>query len=181
MKKIAVLGLLGCFALAGCSRKKGSISAAAARPSASAPSAPSAPDGAPIAVAGQATGYFRLADGLVIRTAKQTCPSARPRPEECRGTRRGCKADAECTDKPNGYCTDLGDSLGCGCHYGCLADSECGPHQVCLCGDPVGTCVDVTCTPETCTAETHCATYHDGCNYKPFACLQHVGAQTCTF
>jgi len=194
MKSIAILVLLGCFALCGCSRKPDTTSAAAsgplgsptaagvraaaARPSAN---APSAPNGEPILVAGQPTGYFRLADGLLIRTAKRTCPSARPRQEECRGTRRQCKADAECSDKPNGYCKNLGDNLGCGCHYGCLADAECGQNQACLCGDPVGTCVDVTCSQETCAASTHCATYHDGCNYKPFACIDHVGTQTCTF
>src|SRR4051812_39470379 len=121
----AALVLLGGFAVSGCGRKAGAPAGATAvlsgAPSAATGQAPPAPasarvpdreHGQPVLVAGQTTGYSRLADGLVIRTAKQACPSVGSRHAECRASKRRCKTDAECTAKPNGYCTDLGDGLG---------------------------------------------------------------------
>ena len=190
-----VLGLLGCIALSGCSRKAdvpagmGTESSRtpagsggqAPQPIASAHAASPGNVASPLLVRGKATGYSQLPDGLVVRKAKQACPSARPRQEECRSSRRRCTTDAECESKPNGHCTDLGDSLGCGCQYGCVNDGDCGKDEICLCGDPVGTCVAVTCTNEACVAPSQCATYHDGCVYKPFSCLAHAGERNCNF
>ncbi|MET0793049.1 MAG: hypothetical protein ABW061_16125 [Polyangiaceae bacterium] len=186
--------LLGVLALFACNRKTdapaGPTGELSSAPTAAAGQAPEArPDarvsesenGEPILVAGRSTGYSQLRDGLVVRTAKQTCPSSLPRPEECHSTRRGCKTDAECKAKPNGHCTDIGDSLGCGCRYGCLNDEECGQNEVCLCAAPAGSCVAVTCSTETCAAPQCCATYHNGCFYQPFSCREHAGARTCTF
>lgn len=187
-----LLAALGCLPQSGCERK---TEVAAGAPSSAAPAAgeraarpgpgTTAPSpslrGRPRLVGGKPTGYSEVADGLVIRTTKQACPSERPRLEECRSSKRRCVKDAECEAKPNGHCTDLGDGLGCGCQYGCVDDGDCGKDQVCLCGDPVGTCVDVSCTPESCAAPSQCASYHDGCSYAPFACIERAGSRTCTF
>jgi hypothetical protein len=188
-----VLVLLSYAVVSGCSRRAdapvgaGPDASAARAPAAgvarAAGSASPSPSngGGPLLVRGKATGYSQLPDGLVVRTAEQACPNARPRQEECRSSRSRCTTDSECTAKPNGYCTDRGDSLGCGCQYGCVKDGDCGNNEVCLCGDPVGTCVAVTCTKEACVTPSQCATYHDGCAYKPFSCLEHAGTRTCTF
>jgi len=190
---VALGGLIG-FASAGCSRKadpgpgiSGGFSSATSTADTRAPEArPTAQlavgaSTEPILVGGQATGYARFPDGLVIRSVNQTCPSMRPRSKECRSTRHGCKTDAECSTKPNGYCADVGDSLGCGCHYGCLSDGDCAQNQLCLCGDPVGSCIEAKCGPQTCGAPEHCATYHDGCVFQPFACREHARARSCSF
>ena len=188
------LALLGCLVVFGCSRQGdvtsgavGGLSGGSAAPVVRAPDAHASArvsvsaHSEPILVGGQASGYLRLADGLVIRTAKEACPSTRPRLVECRATKRGCKTDAECTAKPNGYCTDVGDNLGCGCHYGCLTDGDCLRDEICLCGEPVGSCIKSSCVNESCAAPSQCATYYNGCLYTPFTCLEHAGSATCSF
>lgn len=172
------------LALSGCSRKPdpaAGVASGAGQATPLAPRAAASAGDAPLLLRGKPTGYSQLPDGLVFRTSKQECPSARPRQEECRSTRPRCMTDAECEAKPNGHCTDLGDTLGCGCQYGCLSDEECGQNEVCLCGDPVGTCVATTCTDNTCSPKSRCSTYHDGCSYKPFACLEKAGERSCNF
>jgi len=63
------------------------------------------------------------------------------------GSPTQCAADADCTEKPHGYCAPtVGDQLDWAmCHYGCVADDECGAGSLCACGDPVGQCVPADC------------------------------------
>jgi len=187
----AVLALCSCLAAPGCDRKPDGRAGAVnelstlANGAAPAPTPSATPAvaqlGEPLLVQGKATGYARLPDGLVVRTSRQACPTGAPREEECRGTRKRCTKDSECKAKPNGYCANSGDGLGCGCQYGCVTDQDCRENEVCLCGDPVGSCVAVTCKDEDCRAPNRCATYHDGCSYEPFSCREQAGPRTCTF
>jgi len=69
----------------------------------------------------------------------------------------GCSSDSDCTNHPNGYCSQFdpagGLPPGCSCYYGCQTDADCGTGQVCLCGNPVGQCV-----PASCTSDADCGT-----------------------
>lgn len=58
-----------------------------------------------------------------------------------------CASDADCTSSPFGHCEVEGSSY-CLCNWGCLTDADCGVDSVCLCGDPVGTCVTAACTSD---------------------------------
>jgi hypothetical protein len=68
----------------------------------------------------------------------------------------------------------------CSCSYGCTRDSECAKGEICLCGDPVGTCIAASCNAGTCGAGMECANYSfqycPGCT-QGFAC--QTGADTC--
>jgi hypothetical protein len=58
-----------------------------------------------------------------------------------------CAADADCTEKPLGYCApSVGGQIDwMQCNYGCLTDDDCGAGYLCQCGDPVGQCVPAGC------------------------------------
>ena len=136
----------------------------------------------PVLVLGRKTGYAQLADKRIIRTRSQECPVGVPRADAaCRATRGGCVADKECVAKANGYCTNPGDGMGCRCQYGCKTDADCGKDEVCLCGEPAGTCVATTCADSSCAPPSRCSTYHNGCFYVPFACLERIGSTACSF
>lgn len=140
-----------------------------------------AEDGAMVLVGNRPTGVQRFANGLLMRTSPQTCPSLLPRDTECRSTRGSCQSDAQCAGEANGYCSDLGDGQGCHCRSGCREDTECGQGALCLCADPIGICVVTTCPREGCPAPEKCATYHDGCIYRPFACIEKAVPPTCNY
>lgn len=118
-------------------------------------------------------------DDFIHRTESKTCGSKLPRPEPYPNpaATAQCKQDADCTDKPNGWCGDAesgGGLLGPFCQYGCLNDSDCGPEQLCLCGDPVGRCVQATdCqTDLMCSPGYLCRSYDGsrGCGIITFSC-----------
>lgn len=130
---------------------------------------------------GVATGVYRCDSGLLHRPEPIVCESGLPRPLppepepgmtaltqvdflydiEPRYWGPLCTADAECTEKPYGYCapTYLGDMGGvrAACNYGCLQDSDCGDGFLCQCGDPAGQCVPATCRSDAdCGADLKC-------------------------
>jgi hypothetical protein len=192
-----ILLTLGGLAAVACNRgtqpkpsdSKQALSASAAPP-APAPPAVSSAVGVtniaretPILVGGQKTGYSRLDDERIVRTEQLDCPITTPRKEfECHSpTHGGCAKDTECTANANGYCNDIADGTGCNCRYGCQRDADCKAGEVCLCGEPAGTCVASTCTNESCAAPSRCSSYHNLCFYVPFACLDRVGSRECSF
>jgi hypothetical protein len=158
-----------------------------------APSAGAAQGGAPSAGAAGSTGtganrypcqnpvdlgngWIRC-DGFSHRQALLTCASRVPRPETVANPAptAQCKLDADCTDKPLGWC---GNSNAMGitlthCNYGCVNDSACGTTQLCECSDPVGRCVGAQCTSDAdCTAGFLCRS-HDptgGCGATAYTC-----------
>jgi hypothetical protein len=118
-------------------------------------------------------------DDFIHRTESKTCASKLPRPEPYPNppATAQCKQDADCTDKPNGWCGNAesgGGIPGPFCQYGCLNDSDCGAEQLCLCGDPVGRCVQATdCrTDLMCSPGYLCRSYDTsrGCGIINFAC-----------
>jgi hypothetical protein len=84
-----------------------------------------------------------------------------------------CTSDLDCADEPHGYCSSSIDSEAKRCLYGCVRDSECGANQICLCGDPVGRCVEASCTVDAnCGAGFRCQSYDasQGGGLTAFAC-----------
>lgn len=74
-----------------------------------------------------------------------------------------CSADAECTERPHGYCTPHGGGSmppTTQCAYGCQTNTDCGNGFICECGDPVGHCIPATCqTDDDCPGEALCAVW----------------------
>jgi len=76
----------------------------------------------------------------------------------------GCKADAECTEQPYGYCAPAfyGGPIGYDvvCQYGCVQDSDCGAGSLCECGDPVGHWVRAECQSDAeCDGDNKCGAW----------------------
>jgi hypothetical protein len=117
-------------------------------------------------------------DDFTHRVEATTCDSSLPRPEPIPSSSPAaqCKMDSECTDKPHGWCGEQGGGQVPGpyCNYGCVQDSECAAGQLCLCGDPVGRCVQANgCTTDSdCASGFLCKTYDSsgGCGFTTFAC-----------
>lgn len=104
-----------------------------------------------------------------------------------------CTTNTDCTEKPNGYCVAATGFAGGGmpgvtlsnCAYGCVRDADCGAGQVCLCGDPVGSCVEATCNTDSDCLDGACIELGylgvTGCGYGPtfsFGCWRPD--MTCT-
>src|SRR5205085_3497362 len=87
------------------------------------------------------------ANGLLHRTGSPKCASMLPQAMACTGVGEpACVTDADCKEKPNGFCEAQSSCAGpcmmgpCGCSYGCTTDADCGSDQYCMCNDPVGRC-----------------------------------------
>lgn len=102
------------------------------------------------------------------------------------GLTAGCSADADCTERPLGYCAPEFHggprAYDIQCKYGCLSDDDCSAGELCECGDPVGHCVAAGCrsdgdcggdlkcaawfTPKVCSSSQFytCQTSEDECN-----------------
>jgi hypothetical protein len=131
----------------------------------------------PVVVGGKETGFVACDEGHVHRVAVAACPSLLPRaaatcdPSYGIRGKPGCTKDADCKERPNGYCA-LG-QIGCYCGYGCTKDSDCAKDEICQCGDPIGRCVAATCrTDASCKAGALCTNYEaaPGCPSTRFAC-----------
>ena len=113
-------------------------------------------------------------DGFRHRQAVVTCVSQVPRPDAPDpGTGGQCTVDTECTEKPYGWCAAGGQLPGGHCSYGCSTDSECGDHQLCECGDPVGRCVLADCASDAdCASGFLCKAYDSsgGCEFTAYSC-----------
>jgi hypothetical protein len=104
---------------------------------------------------------------MIHRAQKLDCPQAIPRAAVQQDAGAGCHADADCTEKPHGYCEYWSNLAGSGyrCAYGCLRDDECGAGQICLCGYLTGYCVDAGCTVDAdCGGALLCVGYYDRCH-----------------
>jgi hypothetical protein len=126
----------------------------------------------PVLVDGQDTGFELCSSGTIHRPAVVACPTLLPRPAACAGGAGACAKDADCNAGPNGACDPNAQGT-CACHYGCRVDTDCAPGQMCVCGDPVGTCAVASCHSDAECAPFLCTTYYGGCVGSAFAC------QTC--
>ena len=129
----------------------------------------------PVVVAGKDTGVEKCADGSLHVKEKKTCPSALPTTTVCMPqTPGGCATDADCTAKPNGHCGTTSSFGGpaCTCIYGCTTDADCTAGSTCLCGDPIGTCIEAKCTSDASCGGAECMTYDQsmGCDFLQLAC-----------
>jgi hypothetical protein len=97
-------------------------------------------------------GYEVCADGSLRRSRPAECVSALPRAEPAEGRRyEECEYDADCSERPHGFCT-----IGA-CFYGCVADAECGAGSVCFCADIIGSCHGAACaSDDDCPADYPC-------------------------
>ena len=128
-------------------------------------------------VLGKETGFVSCTGGWQHRPKVATCGSELPRATQCStgaggGTAGGCSEDTDCTEKPHGHCESGFDAPECYCAYGCVTDADCGDGQVCLCGAPVGRCVNADCQSDLDCGDGLCATYtsNPGCGGTQFAC-----------
>lgn len=152
--------------------------------------APGCEGATPLLVGDVDTGLVQCASGVVHRPAPIECPNhlAGHQPPASDSAEGVCTSDAECTAAPNGYC-DIPPSMGnalpqAQCLYGCTSDAECGDNQFCLCGEPIGRCVESTCSSAAdCEGEFLCAQYFDrfgiGCG-EPAAYACQTAADECT-
>ncbi|HXK20825.1 MAG TPA: ferritin-like domain-containing protein, partial [Polyangiaceae bacterium] len=124
-------------------------------------------------------GFEQCADGAVHRAKAVECASTLPRPPT-RAPMPGdqCASDADCTEKPHGYCDVNGQLPTSACRYGCVNDAECpgvpGMYKgMCECGDPIGHCVNATCASDGgCDPGYRCQRYDAsrGCQQIVYAC-----------
>jgi len=123
---------------------------------------------------------FIQCDGFKHRPAEGKCTSHVPRPEPIANpTMLGCSQDADCTDKPYGWC-GYGQGNGGFCNYGCVVDSDCGSGWLCECAEPVGRCVRAECaTDAACGPNLMCRGYDasGGCGEVTYSC--QTAADTC--
>ncbi|MEI9954484.1 MAG: ferritin-like domain-containing protein [Pseudomonadota bacterium] len=119
---------------------------------------------------------FVQCDGFKHRSSRETCTSRVPRPEEMPNPRMlgRCSFDADCTDKPYGWCNASGAQIGSNyCEYGCVTDSDCAGSQICECSELVGRCVAAGCDSDAaCQAGYLCRAYDPsgGCGPNVYAC-----------
>ncbi|HEX6273287.1 MAG TPA: ferritin-like domain-containing protein [Polyangiaceae bacterium] len=124
-----------------------------------------------------ATGLVRCAGGWLHRVARGECPSALPRAEGIGAVESGCTSDADCIERPEGWCypVDPNPSV-CGapsgryvgqCRYGCVRDEDCESGAICTCGEWTGQCV-----PSGCGTDADCNGFFcaSGSSYGPFTC-----------
>jgi hypothetical protein len=128
-------------------------------------------------------GWRRQRNGLLHRVLNdQQCASQLPRPDPLPfagadshppdGGVPRCDQDSDCRSTLHGHCELSKYYRGLTvCVPGCVADSECAPGSVCLCGDPVGHCQNADClTDADCPRGLLCASFENGCGQTLFAC-----------
>jgi len=121
-------------------------------------------------------------DGFKHRKQARTCASSVPRPDAVSAPQMmgACEYDADCKDKPYGWCFGGAQTGTTTCEYGCVKDSDCAANQVCDCGEPVGRCVQAQCVSDAdCENGFLCKAYDvtGGCGSITYAC--QAAADTC--
>jgi hypothetical protein len=149
-------------------------------------------DPKPVIVANVDTGYDTCAGGVLRRRAIVDCPSLLPREStSCQYTCDGggipgaCTKDTDCTEHPFGFCRKGGGAgaiaagntiicfANCTCSYGgCVRDSDCGNNEICVCADPVGSCMPSSCSSgKDCKPGCDCVATYGQCQTPQDTCL----------
>ena len=105
---------------------------------------------------GPSGGFVLCASGVVHRPSTSQCWSDLAPDDGPMGpigiASAECQTNRDCTLAPYGQCVLTagpgGTNLAIVCQYGCTQDSDCGDAQICLCGDPVGRCVEAQCSSD---------------------------------
>ena len=127
----------------------------------------------------KASGLFECKDGRVHRPAVVECPStiaddsAEKADPNLKNADDRCNRNADCSEKPNGYCAAEGQLPSKMCHYGCTKDSDCGAGALCMCDNPVGRCLPAAClSDKECGEGLLCSRFYalDDMDYGAFAC-----------
>jgi len=110
--------------------------------------------------------------GFKHRKEVQACASRVPRagPVPVSESSVPCRFDAECVDKPYGWCWG---GVGPSCQYGCVTDSDCASDEICECGEFIGTCRPADCVSDAdCKPGFLCRSYDAGAGCGPirYAC-----------
>jgi hypothetical protein len=131
----------------------------------------------PIVIDGKDTGYDLCEGGNRRRRAVVDCPNLLPRASyTCTsygGFDGGCATDNDCAATPNASCSNPFGAPTCTCLAGCVRDSDCQSGQICVCGEPTGTCETAACNAGGCGTGHDCAEYGVspvGCSGNAFAC-----------
>jgi hypothetical protein len=136
----------------------------------------------PVLVLGMPTGWEKCSNGVTHRASIVACPSVLPRANHtCVSNLPAdtmfvdtCQVDADCLEKPNGYCKQPSDGLPCACAYGCVTDADCMPptaREVCLCGDPVGFCAGASCKSDADCKSGLCTRSPHGDYWQSIVCV----------
>ena len=131
---------------------------------------------------GSDSGYVSCEGDFLHRRERRACASRLPRAEAVdpgMATTVDCATDADCEHLPHGHC-ERTSAYWTGqrvtCLAGCVEDTDCGENQVCLCGDPVGTCINAACKSDAecsgllCTADPLVDTCTSGTLSAYFSC-----------
>lgn len=137
------------------------------------------PNPVAIEVDGQPTG-FATCDGQTVREEPQQCALPPPDDEVCMASQDNpdlpseCMVDADCTDKPNGYCGLTFSGFGsdsCACNYACTSDADCEDGYICDCGALSGDASKSRCVPAECDSRDSC----DGFGCVVFDAMPYCG------
>ena len=140
---------------------------------------PAALEHGPCVSAGGAdrNGFVTCEDGRVHRPAVIECPSSIVADEGLEvppdDPDDQCTRNADCTERPHGYCAAEGQLPTRTCHYGCTADADCGAGALCMCDNPVGRCLPASCLSDAdCGDKLLCSRYYGihEMGYGAFAC-----------
>jgi hypothetical protein len=106
-------------------------------------------------------GFTKCEEGWMHRPERATCPTSVPRAEEFDGSGSNqCRKDSDCVG-PLQYCAQMTAPAEQVCRTGCLSDDDCATGNICVCGDPIGTCSRATCTTDAdCPGSACLGTYY---------------------
>ena len=107
------------------------------------------------------SGFITCDNGLVHRPTAGVCPTYVPSAATLPATDYlepdECFTDAECTEKPLGFCKRgffqyAVAAVPNRCHYACTVDADCDDGSICLCEETRGTCSG----PSGCVTDADC-------------------------
>jgi hypothetical protein len=136
-------------------------------------------------------GWQACANGLIHRAAAARCPSSLPRPDPLPALllfeqspphdASNCQTDSDCAGTEHGHCEFFASGTSALlCVAGCVTDDECAGNEVCLCGDPVGSCVPANCRLDSdCGGDLLCANYVRDPRCAPVAFACQSGLDLC--
>lgn len=121
-----------------------------------------------LTASGEPTGLERCEYGMIHRVRAVECPITLPNPTGIILEPPACQTNADCTERPYGYCVGPAPwDTRQRCEYACAVDADCAAGELCECGPLYGRCVAATCvTDDDCPSGELC-----GLSDDPGRCL----------